>query len=550
MPVPDSYARKSANKQTTAQKKQSSQKESKTSSKKEKNNSKNNSKSSGKSTNKNSSQKSSNKTASSGKGKSKPKSKETSADVRKKQEEAQKEITLTRQQIKENDVAVKKNLAELGKLEGDIAEGKKNVAQVEAKVTALQNQISKLQTQIVADEKKLEKLRTEYLKVVKKMRGKKKGQSNLAFIFSSGSFNQAMRRMRYLKEVSEWRDKQTTEISKHVESLKVETDRLARTKQMHDKALAESVQAQKSLQTQYVRQDALVAELKKNGEALRSHLVKKQEEVNVLKGRISALIAEEQRKAEAERAARQKAEAERKAKEEARARALAEAKAKEEADAKAKESKAKQQSAEKAKAKNNKNEAIAKTEPKKNNDIKSDNKSSNKSGTTYAEARSRKPRSNNNNNSSAGTAPSNTAPVSTSGFASMKGSLPRPVSGSFRVTSRFGRNSLPDMPDVVFDNPGIDAEVASGATAVAVYEGKVSGVYLLPGYSTVVIINHDGYYTVYGNIASASVKVGDSVKQGQSLGRLAPDEDDSSHSVIHFEVWKNRDKQDPLGWIR
>lgn len=106
------------------------------------------------------------------------------------------------------------------------------------------------------------------------------------------------------------------------------------------------------------------------------------------------------------------------------------------------------------------------------------------------------------------------------------------------------------MADVVFDNPGIDAEVASGASALAVYQGKVSGVYMLPGYSTVVIINHDGYYTVYGNLSSASVKVGDTVKQGQALGRLAPDEDDPSHSSIHFEVWKNRDKQDPLSWIR
>ena len=65
-----------------------------------------------------------------------------------------------------------------------------------------------------------------------------------------------------------------------------------------------------------------------------------------------------------------------------------------------------------------------------------------------------------------------------------------------------------------------------------------------------VIINHNGYYTVYGNIASAAVKVGDKVKQGQSLGRLAEDQDNPGHSLIHFEVWKNRTKQDPMAWIR
>ena len=106
------------------------------------------------------------------------------------------------------------------------------------------------------------------------------------------------------------------------------------------------------------------------------------------------------------------------------------------------------------------------------------------------------------------------------------------------------------MPNVTYDNPGIDAEVAPGATAQAVYGGKVSGVYVVDGYSTVVIVNHGGYYTVYGNIASPSVSVGESVRQGQGLGRLATDSGDPSHSTIHFEVWRNRDKMDPLGWIR
>lgn len=132
----------------------------------------------------------------------------------------------------------------------------------------------------------------------------------------------------------------------------------------------------------------------------------------------------------------------------------------------------------------------------------------------------------------------------------MKGRLPRPVAGEFRVVSQFGRQSLPDMPDVVYDNPGIDAEVAKGSSALAVYPGKVSAVYVVPGFSTVVILSHNGYYTVYGNIASPSVKMGDNVKQGQGLGRLAEDADNPSKSSIHFEVWRKRDKLNPLSWIR
>ncbi len=103
---------------------------------------------------------------------------------------------------------------------------------------------------------------------------------------------------------------------------------------------------------------------------------------------------------------------------------------------------------------------------------------------------------------------------------------------------------------MVYDNPGIDAEVASGATAQAVYAGKVSGVYMIPGFATVIIVNHGEYYTVYGNIDTASIKVGDTVRQGDAVGRVASDPDNPGHSSIHFEVWKNRDKQNPAAWIR
>ena len=73
---------------------------------------------------------------------------------------------------------------------------------------------------------------------------------------------------------------------------------------------------------------------------------------------------------------------------------------------------------------------------------------------------------------------------------------------------------------------------------------------MIPGFSTVVIVNHGNYYTVYGNIASASVKVGDVVKQGQAVGRVDTSEDNPSYGAIHFEVWKNREKLDPASWIR
>ncbi|MDE6006142.1 MAG: peptidoglycan DD-metalloendopeptidase family protein [Muribaculaceae bacterium] len=495
----------------------------------------------------------------------KPKT-ETSADVKRQQEATQQEIKRTREKIQLNEQEVKKKLSELSKIGDNIAAGKVKVAQSAKEVESLKAEIEKLQSSIDAETRQLEKLRAEYLKTVKQMRRKCKQTSTLAFIFSSNNFNEAMRRMRYLKQFSKWRDDKSAEIEKHVADLKSRTEVLAAAKIKHDKALAENVAAQNSLQKQYVAQDAIVVELRKNGEALRSHLAKKQSEANALKNRVAALIAEEQRKAEAERKAAeekrlqqekllaQQAEAERLAKE----KAEAEKKAAAEAEKAKKETKKVEKEPKKEAKKPPKKDT--KKDTKKEQKKEPQRESKKESEVSYAEARGRKPRRD-ANTSAKGSAPAkapakasspakSSSAASGASFAASKGSLPRPVGGHFRITSRFGANSLPEMPNVTYDNPGIDIETAKGAAASSVYSGTVSGVYMVPGYGTVVIVNHDGYYSVYGNLGQTRVAVGDKVKQGSILGNVLEDVDNPGFGMLHFEVWKNRDKQDPAAWIR
>ncbi|MDE5653957.1 MAG: peptidoglycan DD-metalloendopeptidase family protein, partial [Muribaculaceae bacterium] len=379
----------------------------------------------------------------------------------------------------------------------------------------------------------------------------------------------------YMKEFSDWKDKQTRDINAKVEVLAKETKDLQRVKGDKDVMLNRELKAQAKLSEQKQRQSEVVAGLKANGDALQTHLAKKQSEVNDLKNRVAALIAEEQRKAEEER--RKKAEAERvererrereaaeaaarKAAEEEAARKAAEEKAAREEAARKDETKKEQPKSttpkkDTSKKEAPKKEAPKKESPKKEQPKKKEEESKTASKGSYAEARKRKPRGESSSKEEApkkeapGKSTKSDQPTSGGSFESMRGALPRPVSGAFRVTGKFGRHALPDLPDVTYDNPGIDVEVASGAAVQSVYGGTVSGVYMVPGFSTVVIVSHGDYYTVYGNVGSASVKVGDKVKGGQTLGRLAEDPDNPGHSSLHFEVWKGREKLNPQNWIK
>lgn len=491
---------------------------------------------------------------------------ESRADLQRQQKATLQEISDTKKKIKENDREVSRNLADLNRLQGDITATREKVDESKKQVSILSSRIGRLEGSIGQHEAALQKLRTEYLKAVKAIRAKKGSNSKLAYIFSAGSFAEARRRIRYLKEFSEWRKKQTAAIESQVRVLKGERVQLAQSKSQKDRALNAQLAAQRILEGQYSQKDALVVELRANGAALKEHLSRKQEEANALRGKVASLIAAEQAaiaKREAERRARE--EVDRQARDRAereRQQALAQQRAREEEAqrqqaAKEEAARKEQQKKETARKEQARKEQARKETAHKEQTSKTTTKTEQKqtSGNNeYARARRRRPKTGQTSQQPKQTATqpkqTSTETRQASDFASSRGSLPRPVSGSFRVVSRFGRHSLPDMPDVTYDNPGIDVEVAKGAAAQAVYAGKVSGTYVVPGYGTVVIVGHGSYYTVYGNLTGASVKVGDTVRQGQTIGRVAEDEDNPGHGKIHFEVWKNRDKQDPMSWIR
>lgn len=471
-----------------------------------------------------------------------PQHKETAAEVKKHQEAALREIKQTKEKISVNDAEMKRNLAQLSKLQEEIDISTKKVNVLNGKVNSLGERISSLETSISEGKREVERLRAEYLKAVKKMRVSRKNTSVLAFVFSADNFNQGLRRLRYLKQFSRWKDARSKEINVKVARLEDEARQLEDARATQAEALSKQRQAAARLETQRTRQNAIVADLRAQGAALQAHLSKKQAEANTLKSRVAALIAEEERKAAEEKRRKEEAAAREAAKAE---KAAADAARQEAARNKNKE--VQQPSVPAVKTPEDKPKPKKETKPRQEPKPKAQKETKPK--------KEKKPKKEEKSQSTAkpnAEKPKPAAPESAgdNGFASHRGSLPRPVDGTFRVTGRFGRHALPELPDVMYDNPGIDVEVAPGAPVKAVYGGKVSGVYMISGFGNVVIVSHGNYYTVYGNLASPTVKAGDTVQQGSVVGSVAPDPGDSSHGELHFEVWKNREKLDPLGWIR
>lgn len=117
-------------------------------------------------------------------------------------------------------------------------------------------------------------------------------------------------------------------------------------------------------------------------------------------------------------------------------------------------------------------------------------------------------------------------------FEGNKGLLPSPVVGG-SITSKFGKNAHPTLKEVYENNNGIDLSCCAGASVRSVFEGEVSSVFTIAGAGKVVIIKHGNYRSVYSNLSSTSVSVGQIVTTKQSLGILLTE---GNISVLHFEI--------------
>ena len=151
--------------------------------------------------------------------------------------------------------------------------------------------------------------------------------------------------------------------------------------------------------------------------------------------------------------------------------------------------------------------------------------------------------------SSAGTFSLNKADRKLSGsFVNNRGKLPVPVTGTYRIVNRYGKYNVQGLRNVKLDNKGIDIQGHPGAQARAIFDGEVTSVFEVSGLSNV-LVRHGNYISVYCNLSSVSVKRGDKVKTGQSLGAIFSDKTDNKRTILHFQLRKEREQLNPEPWL-
>ena len=126
-------------------------------------------------------------------------------------------------------------------------------------------------------------------------------------------------------------------------------------------------------------------------------------------------------------------------------------------------------------------------------------------------------------------------------FEKNKGSLPWPVASGI-IVSHYGAYKVGQATG---ENNGITYQTEEGAGVRAVFNGKVTRIGDMMG-KFFILIRHGEYFTVYQNLKTVSVSVGQTVATKQNIGTAATN--DGIPEVV-FQVNRGGNALNPESWI-
>lgn len=502
--------------------------------------------------------------------------------LQKQNAELKKQISSINSNLAKTQQQSKLSVAYLNEVEKKIGLREKVYTNTQKEKKLVEDEIYLRQLEINRQNRELAVLRKNYAEVLVKAYKNKGSQNKVTFILSSKNLGEALRRIQYLKDYSDYQDKKAAEISNAAKVL--QQNIILKQKSVKDKEMILSNQQKEllTIEAEKKTKQALLEEFKKNETQLTAELKQKQAESKKLEGQIRSIIAEEiriakakeeeNRKIEAEKirlakiaAEKEKAriDAENKARMEAlalekkkaddearRLKEISEKKAAEEAekaklaaaaDAKKTEDSKKAADAERAEARRlvaAKDAAAAAANAKAAADKAADARVAEanmvKKNDEEKKAAEKKAMTNYGVSANVG-----------NNFAANRGKMGMPVYGT--ITHRFGRQPHPVFKNIVEENNGVKIAVSKGTVAKCIAPGTVSRVMASGDGSKTVIVKHGDYFTIYANLSSTMVSANQQVSAGTSVGVVGEDFDGSY--TLDFQIWNGGNPVDPLGWV-
>ena len=436
---------------------------------------------------------------------------DTKEDIQKKQQELQKEIDDLNKTLGQIKSSTKQSLSQLALVRKKIAARYELINSINKDLRRLDNTIYLNQIEINHMKLELDTLKMNYAKSLVFAYKNRSNYDYLNFIFSATSFNDAVKRVAYLKSYKQYRETQVNTIQKTQEVLQEKITTLSSNKTEKRTALVDQGKQLNVLQEDKKEQDVVLKGLKGRESDIATQIKQNQRDQQKLKGALQAIINREIAEAKKKEAARLKAIEDQKKKDAAAAAA------------------ANNTAANNTKTNNN--------SPASNNDNTANNNAANiaavntpaKSNRVYSPFES-----------------TEEGLTTSLNFENNKGRLPWPVSSGI-VSIHFGSYEIPGTK-LRGSSDGITITLPVGSTVKSVADGVVSAVFDM-GSAQAVVIRHGKYFTAYSNLNSIKVSRDTQVQAGTVLG-TADRGGEGDGEVVFMVSNSNGGYLNPETWLR
>jgi len=423
---------------------------------------------------------------------------QTKEEIQQKQQQLQKEITELNRTLNQIKSSKKQSLSQLALVQRKIAARNELINSINKDLHRLDNTIYLNQLEINRMKRELDTLKQNYAKSLVFAYRNRSNYDYLNFIFSATTFNDAIKRVAYLKSYRQYRETQVSTIVKTQDVLQQKVAVLTSNKTEKRTTLVEQSKQLNVLQQDKAEQNQVVAQLKGKEKELSKEIKANQKNQQQLKSALQVIINRE----------------------------IAEARKKAEAAAK-----------QKALEEQKKKAAAAANNTTANNPASS--KASNATSNTASNATVK---SNRVYSPLESTAEGLTESLN---FENNRGRLPWPVSSGI-VTIHFGSYQIPGTL-LKGNSEGITISLPTGTAVKSVADGEVSAVFDVGGQQAVVV-RHGKYFTAYSNLNAVRVSKGSQVNAGSVLGTAGTG--GNGDGEIVFMVNNSNGPVNPESWLR
>ena len=217
--------------------------------------------------------------------------------LEKKRKQTQREIAYTNQLLKQNKNKSKKSFNQLLILNKKITSRRSLISTIKEEITLLNNKINENQEIIESLSFDLELLKKEYAKMIYYSYKMRNPYDKMIFVLASQDFNQAYKRLKYLQQYTEYRQKQAEAILSVAKIMQIKTLALEEIKNEKTSLLKNQRTETVALSVEKSEQNKILTNLKAQQKDLLAKLRKQERAAIKLRKKIESIIAEEARKA-------------------------------------------------------------------------------------------------------------------------------------------------------------------------------------------------------------------------------------------------------------